>query len=92
MLNLPHMLKVQVEHQNYLEKLELPTSEEIVAIAKVQERREEEILKKYNTVGDDDVGAQQPEKQEAAKTIQVSMVWDNPSTNTELSFCIIAYV
>ncbi|MCJ1352447.1 MAG: hypothetical protein MMC33_002431 [Icmadophila ericetorum] len=64
------MLKVQVEHQNYLEKLELPTSEEIVAIAKVQERREEEILKKYNTVGDDDVGAQQPEKQEAAKTIQ----------------------
>lgn len=67
------MPRVQDKHQRYLEKLELPTSEQIAAIAKVQEEREEEILKRYSIVEDDGgVGAKR--EHEAAKTIQVRIV------------------
>ena len=59
----------EILHEKYLETLELPTLEQVAAIAKVQERNEEALIKKYRDLEDDETGSNR--KAEAAGKIQV---------------------
>ena len=64
----------EIRHQDYLDRLPVPTLEKVEDIAKVQEEKEREIEKKYKdgrgSAGSEAADSKQVDK--AASTIQVS--------------------
>ena len=65
----------EIHHQEYLDKLPVPTLETVKSIAKTQEEKEKEIDRKYaqarEDAADDGDTAEKEERNRAASTIQV---------------------
>ena len=70
-----HHTEPETRHQQYIDKLEVPSLAQIANIAQVQERKEEEVEKKYEQMQDANGAGQAPmdaaEREKAAGTIQV---------------------